>query len=123
MFRTALVWNPTKELLSSNCHLLESGLGSLGKRRANAPCKEGAAPLGMPWAPEGSCCQRSRPVLDLGLAKREQPRKVALAVSQKSSAHPKTEGSGLSSPPQAVPLRICPDPDALVAGALRAPHG
>lgn len=64
MFRIALVWNPTKAMLSPNCHLLESGLGSLGKRRGNAPCKEGAAPLGMPCAPEGSCCQRSRPVLE-----------------------------------------------------------
>lgn len=69
----------------------------------------GAAPLGTPCGPEGSCCQRSRPVLgecsgtgdfslSLALARREQLRKVALAISQKSSAHPETEGSGLSSP-------------------------
>lgn len=62
----------------------------------------------MPGAPEGSCCQRSRLVLEecsgegdsalsLALARREWLRKVTLAVSQKSSAHPGIEWSGLSS--------------------------
>lgn len=57
----------------------------------------------MPGAPEGSCCQRCRPVLEdsslsLALARRERLRKVALAVSQKSPAHSEIEGSWLSSP-------------------------
>lgn len=78
--------------------------GSGSSRHAGRPRRERSRPVLQEGSEAGDFS------LSLALPRREQLGKVALAISQKSSAHPEIEASRLS----------CP---GTPPGAFRAPHG